>query len=189
MLIHNYDKYSGEFISTSEADVSPIDYAEYISNGGSSDEADLHPELWLIPANSTSIAPIEPLAGNARVFRDNTWQYIVDNRGKTFYAPDGTRLNVTALDVVIPDGYTETLPIAPIEARVATVRQIRNTKLAGVDWLVVRHLTQVGTKTLTEEQYAALLLYMQQLRDYPATLPADFMVEDLVWPTTPDFIA
>lgn len=54
----------------------------------------------------------------------------------------------------------------------AAERTWRDTELAALVWLRDRHRDQLeigGQTTLTPEQFAELLLYMQQLRDWPQT--------------------
>lgn len=59
------------------------------------------------------------------------------------------------------------LPLAEIEAK---ERVWRDTELAGVQWLRDRHRDQVeigATPTLTPNQFNELLIYIQELRDWP----------------------
>lgn len=63
------------------------------------------------------------------------------------------------------------------------LRRERDIKLRACDWLVIRHASQ-DTKTLSDADYAELKVYMQALRDLPATVD----LNNIAWPTKPSFI-
>ena len=70
MKIYNYDKVTKEFISETNATESPLEKGKY-----------------LVPANATTIKVNAVKIGYARVFNEakKVWEYIIDNRGKTYY--------------------------------------------------------------------------------------------------------
>ncbi|WP_244640519.1 phage tail assembly chaperone [Pseudomonas fluorescens] len=64
----------------------------------------------------------------------------------------------------------QTLPKSTTEEAAMEERRWRDLELQGVAWLRERHRDQTdlgGDTTLTAEQYGELLMYMQQLRDWP----------------------
>lgn len=66
------------------------------------------------------------------------------------------------------------------------VRMRRDRRIRATDWMVLRHREQLDSEmptSLTSEQYDALLLYRQSLRDVP--LQAEFP-ENVEWPQEPD---
>lgn len=72
----------------------------------------------------------------------------------------------------------------------ALLRQVRNQKLANVDWRVTRHNTQKLqgiAVTDSDEKMQEIYGYMQQLRDFPnqhqITNKTEF--DALVWPVEP----
>jgi hypothetical protein len=76
----------------------------------------------------------------------------------------------------LPPGSPELLYVSPVQAA-AGERAWRDGELSGVAWLRERHRDQlelVRPTTLTAEQFAELLVYLQALRD---------------WPQSPDFPA
>jgi hypothetical protein len=77
----------------------------------------------------------------------------------------------------------------PVQDPAAQEREWRDGELAGVLWLRERHRDQLeiaGPTTLTTEQFNALLVYMQELRDWPQS--PDFP-DSQHRPTAPDWIA
>ncbi|MDD1141631.1 phage tail assembly chaperone [Pseudomonas sp. TNT2022 ID233] len=77
----------------------------------------------------------------------------------------------------------------PVQDLAALEREWRDGELAGVLWLRERHRDQLeieGPTTLTAEQFNALLVYMQELRDWPQS--PDFP-DSQRRPTAPDWIA
>ena len=64
----------------------------------------------------------------------------------------------------------------------------RNQKLGELDWIVQRHQEQLAlniSTTLTNEQYIAVLVYKQQLRDLTNTYSKTTPTEQVTWPTNP----
>lgn len=71
----------------------------------------------------------------------------------------------------------------------AEARLWRDTEISDSQWLVERHRDQTDagtTTTLTSDQYSALLVYRQSLRDWPTV--ADFPA-DSTKPAAPDWLA
>lgn len=64
-------------------------------------------------------------------------------------------------------------PAATVEELAAAERQWRDGELSAIMWLRERHRDQQeigGETTITAEQFGALLVYMQALRDWPQSL-------------------
>ena len=72
------------------------------------------------------------------------------------------------------------------------VRQIRNEKLAAIDWRVIRHITQVNnneTPIDDVQKMSEIYAYMKALRDFPENNPNVTSEEDfnaLIWPNEPE---
>lgn len=73
MKIYNYHKETGEYLSESTADESPLE-----------------PGVFLIPEDSTPEEVIKEKPGFARIFNNGAWEYIADNRGTIYWLTDGT---------------------------------------------------------------------------------------------------
>ena len=74
-------------------------------------------------------------------------------------------------------------PEKPVEQTAAEVRAERDNRIAAVRWRIERYQTQeaAGVETTeTAEQYQALLMYIQALRNVPKQ---DGFPDNVVWPT------
>lgn len=76
--------------------------------------------------------------------------------------------------IVIGDEGTPVLQAPPADSEAPTrlERAWRDTKLSSIEWIRDRHRDQqeINAETsLSQEQYAELLAYMQSLRDWPAS--------------------
>ncbi|WP_107956158.1 hypothetical protein [Campylobacter concisus] len=85
MKLYIYDTKNGEFLYEAEAQIDPL----LSSSKGET--------IYLMPPNSTQIAPTEPKAGYANVFANGKWEQIKDERGKTYYDNDNNALTITEL--------------------------------------------------------------------------------------------
>lgn len=83
MPIYHYDAF-GVLTGTGEAKLDPID------------------GLPRIPRNATDIAPPAAQAGHSAVFDGQAWANTVDQRGTTYYLPDGSEHTITELGVSAP---------------------------------------------------------------------------------------
>lgn len=119
MLIYNYHPDSGVFLGQGEADKSPAD------------------DEWLIPAHATDIAPPEPSAGHAAVFRDGAWGEVVDHRGEVWFGADGQPMEVRQVGDPADHGLTQEPPPLP-DASPAT--KVRFALIHEADGLVVQTL-------------------------------------------------
>ena len=64
MQIYNYDRATGEYLNTSVASPNPLEDGEF-----------------LMPADSTTTAPLSAREGYAVVLNGSDWEYVEDNRG------------------------------------------------------------------------------------------------------------
>lgn len=74
------------------------------------------------------------------------------------------------------------------ETPVVTLDLARQIKFSETDWLVQRHQEQIMLNiatTLTDEKYAELLAYRQQLRDLTNTFPKNTPAQQVTWPVNP----
>lgn len=93
MKIYNYNPITGEFISSADADESPLEVGEY-----------------LLPAHATEIAPPTPRALFTAVFSSGVWSEIEDHRGERWFDSTGKSVIIevlgavqSGLSVVVPD--------------------------------------------------------------------------------------
>lgn len=68
MIIYNYNATTGEYISQSEADLSPLEQ-----------------NVYLLPSNATEIAPPEVQSNQIACFLEGDWVIKSDFRGQTYY--------------------------------------------------------------------------------------------------------
>ena len=102
MLVYNFDPTSGEFLSSSPADESP-----------------LQPGVYLIPANATPLAPPTATTGTAPVFVNGSWSLVADHRGDTYWTADGVKQIMTNLGD-FPQGSTQSEPPPSLDDLKAT---------------------------------------------------------------------
>lgn len=77
-------------------------------------------------------------------------------------------------------------PEKPVEQTAAEVRAERERRIDAIRWRIERYQTQeaAGIETTeTAEQYQALLIYVQALRDVPEQ---DGFPDNVVWPDKPE---
>lgn len=108
MKIYNYDGISGEYLGQSEAQKSPLEE-----------------DVYLIPANATDKQPIAYKNGYAVCFKEGTWQYVKDERGKTYYDANNNEVKITKLDQD-----TSALSETPKEPPIEQLREAKTAELA-----------------------------------------------------------
>ncbi|WP_313364388.1 phage tail assembly chaperone [Pseudomonas sp.] len=164
---------TGEFIGVGEARLDPID-----------------PTFLLVPAHACQLKP--PAAGEQQVavLEGDAWVLKADYRGLIYATATGAAVQHFELGE-LPPGYTHlqwpgedftwlddgwVLNAAARDARQAEQeRAWRNAEVEQVKWLRERHRDEQDLQkptTLTNEQFAELLTYLQALRDWPQS--ADF---------------
>lgn len=170
MNIYNYHPVTKEYISTSQADESPLE-----------------PGVFLVPGSATIVAPGPAATGYIMVLENNAWVPKEDHRGVFVYATaDGSESEVLEIG---PIAIGFTLLACPgrnyswvngawafdsVKALVA-IRAERDGKLFACDF------TQLPDSPLTSLQKTAWAVYRTALRDFPVTCnPAA-----PVWPVEP----
>lgn len=108
MKIYNYDGVSGEYLGQGEAQKSPLEESVY-----------------LIPANATDKQPLASKKGYAVCFKEGTWQYVKDERGKTYYDANNNEVKITKLDQDI-----SALSEEPKEPSIEQLREAKTAELA-----------------------------------------------------------
>lgn len=108
MKIYNYDGASGEYIGQSEAQKSPLEE-----------------NVYLIPANATDKQPLASKKGFAVCFKEGAWQYIKDERDKTYYDANNNEVKITKLDQD-----TSALSETPKEPPIEQLREAKTAELA-----------------------------------------------------------
>lgn len=167
-VIYHADGVTGEYIGTGFADPDPRDEGR-----------------WLIPASAYTERPPECQQGYVAIINDGVWQKVRDYRGVIYSTQDGAPQQHSTLGE-LPVGYTDqprpgpcyvwtdgqwTLDENALAALQQTAeRQWRDARIESINWLRERHRDQQElalTTTLSAQQFAELLAYMQQLRDWP----------------------
>lgn len=109
MKIYNYHKETGEYLSESTADESPLE-----------------PGVFLIPADSTPEEVIKEKPGFARIFNNGAWEYAIDKRGTKYWLADGTKEEMHELGELPVDALLEKpvieLTIEQIDVAVTAAR-------------------------------------------------------------------
>lgn len=96
MFAYNYDKETREYVGYEICEKSPLEQ-----------------DKFLIPANSTNIAPPEHKDGMAIIWDDTAWIYVEDNRNKRIFLKQDSRIakeNSCFLLDPIPEDFTIVAP-------------------------------------------------------------------------------
>lgn len=93
MIIYNYDEITHEYLGQSYADLDP------------QETADQGKDVYLIPANATTVKPPAQKKDKARVWQDTEWQYVADYRADYYKVSSSLSVeDITELGN-IPEGY------------------------------------------------------------------------------------
>lgn len=187
LIIYHADSLTGEFIGSGYADTDPLE-----------------PDKWLIPARAYLEPPPEPGANQAVIRASTDWELVADYRGLIYNIENGSAIQHDEFGE-LPYGFTSkpypgpdylwvdsewVLDKAVQERREQRVaRAWRDDEIESIKWLRERHRDELDlniTHTLTADQFAELLTYMQALRDWPQT--AEFPAEEHR-PVAPEWIA
>ena len=95
MIAYNFDPVTHEYTGRETAPENPK-----------------HPGEYLMPANSTAVAPPEIREGNARIWTGTVWTYTEDHRGETVWQDHDTSREIRELGP-IPEGWSAERPEAP----------------------------------------------------------------------------
>ncbi len=187
IVIYHADELTGEFIGTGCATPDPLE-----------------PGNWLIPARAYREQPPEPGTNQTVVRRAGNWELVADYRGVVYNIETGSAIQHDELGE-LPYGFTakpcpgpdylwvdgEWLLDEAAQARreQRAARAWRDGEIESIKWLRERHRDESDLNiahTLTADQFAELLTYMQALRDWPQT--AEFPTGEHR-PVAPEWIA
>lgn len=96
MFAYNYDRFTKEYLGSSECQESPLE-----------------PGVFLIPAFSTTIKPMDCPDGKAIVFKDEEWVLVDDFRDKDIYFKQNSLIigkMSSVLEEPVPEGYSVIAP-------------------------------------------------------------------------------
>lgn len=96
MDIWNYNPDTGEIVSKSVADASPLEDG-----------------VFLIPAYATTIAPPEHQPGKSAIFSDGAWSVVDDYRGETWWRAHNDPVIIASLGDPSVSGLSRNEPPAP----------------------------------------------------------------------------
>lgn len=144
MDIFNYQPDTGEFVGQSTARIDPLETEAQGQN------------VYLIPANATTVAPPAAPDGKAAVFDGVAWALVDDYRGQTIYGPDDETKEVEALGP-IDDGWSLTAPTPPVPT-LAEEKADKKAALAAKRYAVEAGGITVGqTPVKTDRETQAIL--------------------------------
>lgn len=192
-IIYNAHPLTKEYVGSGFADPDPM--LRDSVTGAALEDVLSDADGWLLPAFAYLDQPPTPGAKEAarRLADGSAWELVEDHRGAVFSTADRTEVVLDDLGA-LPDGYTDVEPTsiydvwdngawvastaAQLAAEKLAARLVRDQAIADSQWLVDRHRDQVEVSmatTLTTDQFSALLVYRQALRDWPsvADFPAD----------------
>lgn len=107
MNVYNYHALTGEYISITQADESPLETGKY-----------------LVPAYAMLEPPPQPGNNQIAVSDGQAWRLVEDYRGTIYYMPDGSRHVINELGIKPPLDSTPIPPVKPPVALVCTKYQI-----------------------------------------------------------------
>lgn len=147
MKIYIYDTKNGEFLYEAEAQVDPL-------------ESIKGETIYLMPPNSTQIAPNKSKAGYANVFNNGKWEQIKDERGEIYYDSDNNAITITKLGQEIglnkePKIDEQEQELTQIEAEIAECENY------------IRHALIIGNTAVLESlrsEYKELIAQKQALK-------------------------
>jgi len=178
---------TGEFIGSGYADPDPME-----------------PGNWLIPARAYLEQPPEPGANQSVIRASTGWELVADFRGLIYSIENGSAVQHEELgelphgfthhpcpsaDHIWTDGQWLLDEAAQVRREQSSARAWRDAEIDSIKWLRERHRDESDLNinhTLTSDQFAELLTYMQSLRDWPQA--AEFPVEESR-PDAPAWIA
>lgn len=149
MKIYIYDTQTNEFLYEAEAQIDPL-----LSNSKGE-------TIYLMPPNSTQIAPTKPKAGFVNVFNNGKWEQIKDERGKTYYGNDNNVVTITEL------GQEKGLNKEPkVDEKAKVLAQLEADITECKD--DIRHALIIGNASVLENlrnEYKSLLVEREKLQE------------------------
>ena len=125
MKIYNYSPISGEYISTTDADESPLETGEF-----------------LLPAHATTLAPPAPRYSFAAVFTSGEWCEVEDHRGETWFDMVGIPVKIETLGTIAAE-MVQTVPalVAAANIKASRTAEIKGA-LAALDFKKIRPMAE-----------------------------------------------
>ena len=144
MNVYKYDELTGEYTGTETAHLDPL-------------ESKLKgKDVYLLPANATYTPPLAEKDGYVRVYTNNTWNYVEDNRGKEYWLDTdeyGATPRVMKELGALPENAVFVAPEKPqymkVQERIAELKA----KLSETDYIVIK----IAEGEATQEEYAEVL--------------------------------
>lgn len=163
MFAYTYNPETYEYIGAVETELDPL-------------ETELQgKEIWLLPADSTFIAPLEAKDGFAVCWNGKAWEYIEDHRGTKYWPADATweTSPVEMKDLgPLPESALLERPEKPQSVLDQEKREAIQAKLTLVDAKSTRSLRAVVAGTATEDDKAYLAGLEQEAARLRAELAA-----------------
>lgn len=182
ITIYNYSSVTGEYLDSSIADESPLE-----------------PNVPLLPAYSTEIAPPTAPEHKAAVFKDGGWSLEDDYRGTVYWLPDYSQHVQRDLGPLPPDATLEP-PTPTLDQTIVTINAAVQKSLdeGAAKWGYNSIVSAATYATSTNPQYAADAAALIQWRDdvwdwaypkyagvTPGETPEEFMVDMPKQPAQP----
>lgn len=76
-------------------------------------ESPLEPGVFLIPAHATNIEPPKAKKGYAIVFNNESWEYVKDHRGETWWDESGKEVIIDEIGPDIVKNLSAEQPLPP----------------------------------------------------------------------------
>lgn len=145
-------------------------------------------DFGILPNNATRTAPTI-VEGKVPRWTGKNWEQVEDHKGKSGYV-NGQPHEVKEYGP-LPEGWSDTPPPPTTGELFSRLRSGRDGRISAVLWMRERHADELELgkeTTLTPEQYTALLVHIQALRDLPAQegAPWDGGGELTPWPAKPE---
>jgi len=113
MKIYHFKQDTNEYIGETKARIDPL---ETTIQGR---------EVYLLPANATTIKPPAVPSGMVAVKTESGWITLNDNRGKSYWLPDGTYNIIADIGVDVPEGALDEPPKPTAEMIAAAEREAK----------------------------------------------------------------
>lgn len=162
MKIYNYHPVTGEYLSATVADESPLEEG-----------------ILLIPAFATDVSPPQTRPLFASVFANGKWIEVADHRGEVWFDALRNQHDITDLGVIPDPAWVTTLPSPTSEKLSADARSRRDALMASTAWRYERHARELRISLIPTDDIVVLDIYMQALADL--TKQAGFP-ESITWP-------
>lgn len=126
----SYNPMTGEYMGTTEADVSPLE-----------------PGVYHMPANATETPPPATDAREAAVWDGQAWRVAADHRGATGYV-NGVEMTIQNIGP-LPDGWSDAPPAPTVAELRARARMALLSELDEIDRKMIRPLAEIAAGTAT----------------------------------------